>query len=579
MHQGNIFWPVARGALLVVACGWSAAALAAETDLSPGVEQRQLEQVDPDRFKVSPPVAIGVPEAPPMRQVADTPMTVAKFTFSGNTAFTDDELAALLGNYTGATTFRQLVEATQVVTDHYRKAGFLVARAYIPEQEIKDGAVDIAVVEGVLGEIRFTGATPITRERAAQRMDRLVQSGRVSEAELERGALLLNDLPGMSASVSLVPGKAPGQSDVELNLVDEGTWDFALDYNNFGSTVTGEHRLGAIIGANNLFNAGDRFTFRPIISDSGDTLYGSLGFDMPAFTPATTLGVLLSNLQSTLGEEFDGLDVENTAMSFELHGTHAFVRSRNRNIYGQAGYESRNFQRECGFCAGQPIPVIEDADYTLDVLQFGANGDSRDDKHGGGIWIWNAGLRLGLGAVSAEESGTTVAGRDRIDGRFTTLRFGGQRLQRVSDLDTLSFKADAQFSGENLDASERISLGGPDAVRAYRPSEALGDSGLVLQSEWRHQFPGVVEWASWLTGVEGYLLLDLGTSTLNDNGDNISRELDHTRTGWGAGVRLSRSNKFHFDLVIAARLGSEESLVDQPEDNTTNMWAQAIYWF
>lgn len=579
MRHGTPLLSVAGSLLLLGSMGSPVSAFAAEADLSPGVEQRRLEQVDPDRFRVTPPLEIAVPPAPPMREVADVEITVNKFTVSGNTVFTDDALTALLGKYQGKITFRQLVEATQVISAHYRQAGYIIAQAYIPEQEISTGTVDIAVVEGRLGEIRFTGDTPVKRERAARRMDRLVQSGIINEKDLERGALLLNDLPGMTASVSLAPGKVPGQSDVEMKLVDEGTWEFALDYNNFGSTVTGEHRFGAIIAANNLFNAGDRFTFRPIVSDTGDTMYGSLAFDMPVFTPATTMGLLVSNLQSTLGEEFTGLDIENTAMSIDLHGTHAFVRSRNRNIHAQASYESRNFERTCGFCAGQPIPVIEDADYTLDVLQVGALGDSRDEYRGGGIWTWYGLLRNGMSDVDAAESGTTIPGKDRIEGSFTTLRIGGQRLQRMSDLDTLSIKVDGQFSGNDLDASERISLGGPDAVRAYRPSEALGDSGVVLQSEWRHQFPGIAEWASWLTGVEGYLLVDIGMSTINDNGNNLSRETEETRTGWGGGFRLSRSDKFHFDLVIASRLGSEVSLVDQPDDNKTNVWTQAIYRF
>lgn len=578
MRQGTLQW----SAILVAGLSGmlaGTAALAADVSLAPGVEQRELRQVDPDRYRVTPPVKIDIPAAPPMRAVAETDLNVSRYTFSGNTLFSDDELAALLRGHTGKITFRKLVDAANAISAHYRAAGYVVARAYVPEQEITTGTVDIVVVEGALGELRFTGDQPITRERAARRMEKLAETGIINEPDLEYGALLLNDLPGTKASVSLVPGKAPGQSDVEVQMTDEGTWDFALDYNNYGSTVTGEHRVGAIIAANNLFDAGDRFMLRPIVSDTGDTLYGALGYDMPLFTPATTVGLAFSLLESRLGEEFDGLDIENTATSVDLHATHAFVRSRNRNINGAFSWESRNFERVCGFCSGQPIPVIEDADYTLDVIQLGATGDWRDERWDGGTTTWHAGLRNGLSAVTALESGATVSGADRVNGKFVTLRFGAQRLQRITEMDSLSVKLDGQFSGDDLDPSERISLGGPDAVRAYRPSEALGDGGLVMQAEWRRQMPNFLQWATWLTGAELYLLLDAGGSSRNDDGDNISRDLDQTRAAWGGGVRLSRASKFHFDLVIASRLGNDVSLVDQPDDRKTNFWAQAIYWF
>lgn len=581
MRLGTATSIVCTRLLLASAIGWTTAAMAADeiTPIMPGLEQRQLQQIDPDRYRVTPEPKIELPAAPPMRAVAETPVTIDQFTFSGNTAFSDAQLDELVAAYRGTITFRQLVDASQAITEHYRKAGYLVARAYIPEQEITGGTVNIAVIEGAVGEIRFMGDKPVTRERAARRMEKLAKTGTVNEADLEYGALLLNDLPGTSASVALVPGTSPGTSDVEVNLVDDGTWEFAVDYNNFGSSVTGEHRFGALIGANNLFDAGDRFVLRPIVSDTSGTVYGSLSYDMPLFTPATTVGITASHLQSELGEEFTDLEVENTATSVELRGLHAFQRSRNRNVYGQASVESRALVRECGICANQLIPVIEDADYQLDILQLGANGDWRDERGGGGLNTWYAALRFGLSDVTPEESGTTVSGRDRIEGSFTTLRVGGQRLQRVTDIDTVSGRIDVQFSGNDLDASERISLGGPEAVRAYRPSEALGDSGIVLQGEWRRQMPEFVEWAGWFTGAEYYLLLDAGSSTLNDNGDNISRELNNTRAGAGLGVRLSRANKFHFDLVFASRLGNESSLVDQPDDSKTNVWAQAIYWF
>ena len=100
--------------------------------------------------------------------------------------------------------------------------------------------------------------------------------------------------------------------------------------------------------------------------------------------------------------------------------------------------------------------------------------------------------------MTPEEGGSTVPGETRFDGKFTLLNFSAQRIQRLAPLWSASVRFDGQFSADTLDTSERMSLGGPQAVRAYRPSEALGDSALILQSELRRELPGLAERYGWL---------------------------------------------------------------------------------
>jgi hemolysin activation/secretion protein len=346
----------------------------------------------------------------------------ASFVFQGNTIFPAEELAGLINDMQGTISFTQLLEATSRITRYYRDAGYIVARAYVPEQAIENGQVRIAVLEGVLGAIRVEGDSPISEQRVRAHMARLESTGIINEADLEYGALLLNDLPGLRAEVALRPGERTGTSDVVLNIIDEGTYDFSVDYNNFGSPVTGEHRLGMVAGINNIFDVGDRLTFRPMISDSGDTFYGSLRYELPVFTPASRIGLSFSHLLSELGEEFEDLEIENTATTISLYGSHTFVRSRERNITGRLAFENRNFVREFG--ASFFFPVIEEADYTLNIADLSVSGDYRDDFHGGAAeHLFSASLRVGLSDVEAEDGGAAVGGDPRFDGKFTLLNF------------------------------------------------------------------------------------------------------------------------------------------------------------
>lgn len=550
---------------------------AAETPLlDPGVEQRQLEQDRPDTLRPAPELRFDIPDEPPMRAVADRKFDVSQFTFRGNTVIPAAELAALLSDIRGTITFTQLLEATSRITQHYRDAGYIVARAYVPEQAIENGEVSIAVLEGVLGAIRVEGDSPISAQRVRAHMARLENTGIINEADLEYGALLLNDLPGIRAEVALRPGERTGTSDVVLNIIDEGTFDFSVDYNNFGSPVTGEHRLGMVAGINNVFNVGDRFTIRPMLSDSGDTFYGALHYEMPIFTPASRVGVSFSHLLSELGEEFANLEIENTATTISLYGSHAFVRSRDRNVAGRLAFENRNFVRDFG--ASFIVPIIEEADYVLNIVDLGVVGDYRDDFRGGAVSTYAASLRVGLSDVTPEEGGSTVPGETRFDGKFVLLNFSAQRIQRLAPLWNASLRLDGQFSGDDLDTSERMGLGGPQAVRAYRPSEALGDSALILQTEVRRELPSLAERYGWLSRAEVYGLLDVGTSQVNST-LAINADDSWTRDGVGAGMRVTAGKSFYADLTVATRLTDEESVVDQPDDSKVNYWLQMIYWF
>lgn len=546
--------------------------------LDPGAEQRQLEQDRPDTLRPSPELRFDIPDEPPMRAVADRQFDVSGFVFQGNTIFPADQLAGLINDMQGTISFTQLLEATSRITKHYREAGYIVARAYVPEQAIENGQVRIAVLEGVLGAIQVTGDSPISAERVRAHLARLQSTGIINESDLEYGALLLNDLPGLRAEVALRPGERTGTSDVVLNVIDEGTYDFSVDYNNFGSPVTGEHRLGMVAGINNIFDVGDRLTIRPMLSDSGDTFYGSLRYELPVFTPASRIGLSFSHLLSELGEEFEDLEIENTATTISLYGSHAFVRSRDRNITGRLAFENRNFVREFGALLGPFDPDIEEADYVLNIADLSVSGDYRDDFNGGALSTYSAALRFGLSDVEAEDGGAAVGGDPRFDGKFTLLNFSAQRIQRLAPLWSASVRVDGQFSGDTLDTSERMSLGGPQAVRAYRPSEALGDSALVLQSEVRRELPGLAERYGWLNRAEVYGLFDVGTSQVNStlatNDDD-----SWTRDGIGAGMRIAGGKSFYADLTVATRLTDKESEVDQPDDSKVNYWLQMIYWF
>ena len=54
-------------------------------------------------------------------------------------------------------TIGQIQNVANTVTEFYRRAGFVLAQAYIPAQEVADGVVAIEVIEGTLGSVLAEG--------------------------------------------------------------------------------------------------------------------------------------------------------------------------------------------------------------------------------------------------------------------------------------------------------------------------------------------------------------------------------------------------------------------------------------
>jgi hemolysin activation/secretion protein len=63
------------------------------------------------------------------------------------------------------------------------------------------------------------------------------------------------------------------------------------------------------------------------------------------------------------------------------------------------------------------------------------------------------------------------------------------RLQAVADRVAFYGSYSQQFTNKNLDPSEKISLGGPNAVRAYPQGEGAGDNGYYATLELRYRLP------------------------------------------------------------------------------------------
>mgnify|MGYP001268393381 CR=1 FL=1 len=262
--------------LMVSSQAWSAANLGAA---NPGVMLKDVETTSPQP-KASIPT-FSMPNRPPMNApVGSMKLALTRFNITGNTVFSSQSLNHLIADMAGTrVAFADMLRAANRITNFYRDAGYLVARAYIPEQEIQEGVIEIAVLEGLIGTVNVDNQAGLSNGLVGRHI-RVMESGTVvSRKNVERAMLLLNDLPGVDASATFKVGKEEGRTDLDVDLKRARRVSGSVDLNNFGSEFTGEARLGVALNINNTFGVGDSLGLRVLGSENSVTLSGGTDND------------------------------------------------------------------------------------------------------------------------------------------------------------------------------------------------------------------------------------------------------------------------------------------------------------
>jgi hemolysin activation/secretion protein len=85
----------------------------------------------------------------------------------------------------------------------------------------------------------------------------------------------------------------------------------------------------------------------------------------------------------------------------------------------------------------------------------------------------------------------TTALPSLMSGGFWKVNASAARLQALGPADSLYASYTGQRAGKNLDSSQKMSVGGASALRAYDSGAASGDNGDLMTAEYRHDFGSV----------------------------------------------------------------------------------------
>lgn len=452
------------------------------------------------------------PQSPVPDPVAGTAATPASAPTGGDVRFvlrevrfapsaflTQEELQAAAAPYTGREVgMAELQQMLAEVNRRYAERGITTARAMLGGQAIRDGVLQVDLVEGRLGELHIEGEAQ-TRESFIRRRIHQQPGDVVDSTRLRDDLVYMNRTSDVQAQALLRPGAQVGHTDVVVHATEVERRYLDVFVDNAGIDSTGRERVGVQGFANGLAGINDRLSASFAYAEGG--LEGQASYSGLVNRRNGRLGLSYSRSQINLvNGAYRDLDITGESQSMTLDFTQPFIANRTWLVSGLA---SAGRSESSTDIADERISDTESTVFTL--------GASATRRSPGREWTV-----------------TQVASRLRSEEpllgsrNFTTAVGGFGYLQKLGQSPYLvRLSSGWQYSNDDvLPSGNLFQIGGVGSVRGYERGALSGQRGYFLDAELHRSFGET---------FDGYVFVDYGAVH-----SDFPRSQDIMGTGLGA---------------------------------------------
>ena len=463
------------------------------------------------------------------RAVDTVTFTLKNLTVTGSKTIPAESFRPLYEKLIGQTIkLSNILDVADAIEKMYRDRGYILVRAYVPPQRVRDGVFTINVVEGRIAHVTVQGGTPATQEQIKQYIQPSMDRAPLPLASMERGLLLSNDLPGTQASGVLKPSEdIPGASDLVVS-VDQPRFTGGLGADNRGSRYSGLWTLNADAEVNSVFDGADQlsgvFTTSP---DATEQVAGQARYRR-AIGPDGVIGTIAGTItHGQPGSTLTSFGVVTDSWAVGPRVTWPVIRTRAESLQLDGGVTFQ--QADIDVLSTR---IAHDVWRVADI-----NATWLYSNWLGGSWLTTVGVAQGIPGLGASPNLSANLSRKGGYLDFTKLtglvRYVGVMPEGFSVVVT----GQGQFSSVPLINGELISFGGVGIGRGYDPGAITGDHGIGGSGELRYDVP----WANrYVLGVQPYIYVDGGQTWYIQRGAAIDSSLiDQSIVSMGGGVRLA----------------------------------------
>ena len=477
---------------------------------------------------------------------------VKDFDVVGSSVFSERELNKAIASYRDRPlTLPELFQARSVITKLYTDKGYVNSGAYIPPQELNDGTVKIAVLEGKLEGINVSGTQRLNSKYISSRIENA--AGQPVNVESLLAALQLLRLDPLIDNVSaeLSAGIQPGTSLLDIQVEEADVLNMSTSFNNQKSPSIGSNQRSVGFNHGNLLGLGDRFNFNFSNTEGSNSL--DLSYGLPFNSKNGTIKASYgTNKNDVVEEDFNDLDIQSESRYFEFNLRQPVLLKPNKELALGASF-SRS-ESETSLLNGE-IPLSRgaepDGETKITAIRLFQEYVNRDDRK---VLAFRSQFSIGIDAFDP------TINEDAPDSTFFAWRGQSQWVRRIDEDFLFLLRGDIQLSGSGLVPLEQFRVGGANSARGYRQDLSLGDNGVFASAELRvpilrfRQIDGLVQIAPFF---------DIGTLWNSDDLEIANATLPSI----GLGLNFSMGSRFNARLDYGIPLKTVDTKGDSLQED------------
>lgn len=466
---------------------------------------------------------------PAIAQVVSTGREAQGVVIEGLRFLDDADFRAVVAPFIGRPlTMARLGEITRAVVGHCRDRDHPLIDVVVPEQDVDNGVLQLAVVEFKLGQIRVEGNNWFASEVLAGEV-RLKPGDPIIGSRLLVDQTVLNENPFRQVDVIYERGRDAGSTDLVLKTVDRLPLHVYAGYDDAGTAALGPDRVNAGFVWGNVFGLDHQFSYQ--FTASTDLLAGNPSLpgrpDEPRFVSHAfnytlplpdadrlTIFGLYARAVPRLAEGFDQLGLTGQASfrySLRLPRPEALS---SQDL--QLGYDFKTTNNNLAFGGTAVNATATEIDQG--VAQYSATlADRYGSTTATGLFYASPGGVTGGNNSAVFETARAGAKADYVYGQLALERSTPlPKLAPIPEGSSWWIKGTLQRASAPLLPSEELGLGGVGSVRGYDPYTVLGDDGWLLSNELRapaFSLVGVVREEPWMDRLQPFLFSDIGHAT------------------------------------------------------------------
>ena len=427
-------------------------------------------------FRIQNPEKSAVPRA-----VDDIEFSVRAIRVVGAEHFPDSVVRSIFAPLEGKTiVLEDLRKAAQQLEDRYRAEGYFLTRVFVSPQQVKDGVLEVQVLEGYIGAAFVEAPNAASRRHVEQLLEPVTKQRPARFLDLESRLLLINDIPGLAGNSVLRQGVEPGSSEMLVNLTRVPN-AYRATFSNTASDILGPTSYG--LGTTLSQPLGRPGLLDIDLSASGGNLSELRSANFRYASPVGSGGAVLALGGLVAFAKPGGIvaasDIESRIMSFNSRLRVPLLRTRPNSVYLDLSLTLNRSRTEA---KGQLFVSDKGT-----VAEIGLSWQQAGWLNGATTvtLTLSRGLEI-FGAIGRSALLPSVVG---FKPDFTKLNYSLQRTQILADRITAQFNVQGQYTGDRLLSGEQVSFGGPSIGRGYDPSLLAGERGLGMVGELQYDLP------------------------------------------------------------------------------------------